>query len=399
MRNIIKMVVTVLVTTATWISCSDNTELGLPSKKGSAPSEPKVLNVRNTNGGAVIHYQIPTEDDLLYVSATYEINGKEYVAKASHFVDSLVVEGFGEQKEYIVKLKSVDKDRNESAFVDVKINPKKSLVESIYESLEVREAFGGISLTWNNPTESNVVIGVSLKDSIGDWTDLEYFYSSLRNGRGVVRGLDSIPQDFRIVVRDRWDNYSSQKECKLKPLYEEQADPSLFRTVERLVNDCTPHGSGAIPKMWDGNTAFSNSFFTIMQTGEYGQYFVTFDMGQMVKWSRFKLWNALPDAKWYYGMANVKSYAIYGCTEITEQMRETGSLDDWTLLFDGEHFKPSGDGPVTNEDLQYAKDGDEHEIYLDAPAVRYIRIHMKDSWGLSIQKLIAELKIWGQVQK
>ena len=74
----IKKIIVILLIAMAWISCSDNTKLGLPPKDGVAPSEPKVLSIRNTNGGAVIHYQVPADEDLLCVSASYVINDKVY---------------------------------------------------------------------------------------------------------------------------------------------------------------------------------------------------------------------------------------------------------------------------------------------------------------------------------
>lgn len=395
----IKRILVVLIIAATWISCSDNTKLGLPSKDGIAPSEPKVLSVRNLNGGAVIHYQVPVDEDLLCVTASYVINEKVYETKVSPFVDSLKVEGFGTQGKYIVNLKSVDKSRNESSPVEVTISPEKAPVELIYESLDVKAAFGGISITWDNPTESNIIVGVSYKDSIGEWSNLENFYSSTRDGKGIVRNLDTIPKEFSVVIRDRWDNYSQELVSKLTPLFEEQVDSKLFREIVPLPYDCPAHASGPITKLWDNNMAFGNSFFTTGQVTESGIYRITFDLGQIVKLSRFKTWQYYGEAKWVYNMANVRYYAVYGCEEITAEMRETGTLDGWTVLFDGECYKPSGEGPVTNEDKQAATNGDEHEVPLDAPVVRYIRLDMKETWGGSAQRLFSEMRFWGQIQK
>lgn len=389
----IKKIFVILLVAMVGISCSDNTKLGLPSKDGDAPSEPKVLSVRNTNGGAVIRYQVPADEDLLCVAASYVINEKVYETKVSPFVDSVKVEGFGTQGQYIVNLKSVDKSRNESSPVEVSISPEKAPVEFIYESLNVRAAFGGISLTWNNPTEANVIVGVSYKDPIGEWINLENFYTNTRNGKEAIRNLDTIPKEFSVVVRDRWDNYSPSLVTILTPIYEEEIDRTLFKDIVGLPHDCSLSG---IQKIWDNNLSFGKSFYT---TTNEENNFITFDMGQTAKLSRFKLWQTNPDAKWPYSMSNLKSYAVYGCAEITPEMRETGSLDGWSLLFDGVCFKPSGEGPVTNDDLQALANGDEHEVPLDAPAVRYIRIHLKEAWDGGIQKLIAEMKFWGQIQK
>ena len=55
------------------------------------------------------------------------------------------------------------------------------------------------------------------------------------------------------------------------------------------------------------------------------------------------------------------------------------------------------DNPTkTNEDLEYIENGDEHEIPLDAPNFRYIRIYMLENWSGGTYAQIGEKTFWGQ---
>lgn len=376
--------------------CKDNGELGLPPQDEIPPAPPTVIGTKNLNGAAIIYYKAPSDDDLLCVTASYVINDVDYTTKSSVYKDSLKVEGFGKKGDYTVILKSVDKSRNESTPVEVTVSPLESPVEIIFETLEVVASFGGIKVKWENANENSVIVGVSIKDSYGDWTSLENFYTNAQIGLGTIRGLDTIPITFGVSIRDRWDNHSQIFESTQIPLFEAQLDKSKFREVTQLPGDATPHGSLPVRNIWDGNTV-SNCYHTAGTAGI--GLFVTFDMGQLAKLSRYKMWQRTEAATWIYSHNNLKHYVIYGCEEITAEMRETGSLDGWTFLYDAHCYKPSGEGAITNEDTEYILNGDEHEIPIEAPPVRYIRIHMLENWSGGLIAQIGEMTFWGQIVK
>lgn len=378
------------------IACSDDTKLGLNSQDNLPPPPPTVVKIENLNGAAMIYYQAPTEDDLLCITASYIVNGTVYTTKSSPYKDHLKVEGFGKKGDYKVTLNSIDKSNNQSVPVELTVSPLESPVEIIYSSINIIPSFGGVKLSWDNSTESNIVVQITLKDSIGDWNNIESVYTNTRQGSAAVRGLDTIPKTFGVTIRDRWDNYSPMLVSEIKPMYEVQLEKSKFREVVALPNDAELYSTGyPVSKIWDGNTT-SSVYHTSRTTG-IGN-FVTFDMGQTAKLSRFKMYQRTSDNAFIYSHNNLKRYIIYGATEITASMRASGTIDGWTEICNVVCYKPSGDsGVVTNEDKEYILNGDEHEISLDAPATRYIRIHMLENWSGGIIAQIAEMTFWGQV--
>lgn len=374
-------------------SCSDDTKLGLTPQDGNPPSPPTVKSVENTNGAATIYYEPPTDPDLLYVMAAYTINGVEYSSKSSPYKGNVKVEGFGKEGDYEIELVSVDKSQNKSTPVKVTISPLEPPYLTIYKSLKVVPSFGGIRVTWDNPTESNIIVGVVHKDSIGDWVDLDNFYTSAKVGIGTIRGMDTIPVTFGINIRDRWDNYSQRLEQPEKPYYEMQLSKDKFREVSPILpNDAPSMSSYPVRYIWDGNTTH-NCYHSEDSAVDR---FVTFDMGQTALLSRFKMWQRTESDSFIYSHNNLKRYTVYGCTEITAKMRETGSLDGWTHLYDAVTHKPSGEGPVTAEDKEYILNGDEHEFPLEIPPVRYIRILMLETWSGGTITQIGEMTFWGQ---
>lgn len=385
--------------------CGQEEKIGLDPTDNIAPGIPTQIEVENTNGGAIIRFVAPKDDDLLCVVATYMINGVERTTKASPYVNKLKVDGFGKEGDYQITLKSVDKSRNESEVVPITIHPLTPPVELIYKSLKVVDSFGGVKLSWENDTESNIIVEAYEKDG-DDWTSIENFYSSTKDGKATIRGYDPEPVSFRFRIRDRWDNYSEFLETTNLPLEEVQLDKAKFRTVVALPGDAPSHGSLTIDKIWDGNTT-SSCYHGGSDNTDIGRT-ITFDMGVVAKVSRFKMWQRTESAAWIYSHNNLKHYVIYGCNEITEEMRSGGyesdnglmypTFEGWTEIADVWCYKPSGDsGNVTNEDKEYILNGDEHEIDINAPAFRYVRIYMLENWSGGTIAQIGEMTFWGQV--
>lgn len=77
----------------------------------------------------------------------------------------------------------------------------------------------------------------------------------------------------------------------------------------------------------------------------------------------------------------------------------SGSWDDWVFLMECNSYKPSGDGPVTQEDHLYATSTGEDFIFPEGiPPVRYLRFKILETWGFLDYHYIQEVTFWGQLQ-
>lgn len=401
--NILKLACTIACCTLILIACGEEHKIGLDISDGIAPSSPTNIEVENTYGGAIISYKAPKDNDLLCVVASYEINGIKRTTKGSPYVDKLKVEGFMEG-EYEVQLTSIDKSNNESEPVSVTINPLTPPVKLIFESLKAVSSFGGIKLAWENKGEENIIVEVFL-ESEDEWLSLENFYSNAEEGKATIRNLEPEPIKMKFRVRDRWDNYSDYMVDEFLPLAETQMEKSRFREVTPLPGDSPAMGSLPIRNIWDGNTVSACYHGTSDDIGRT----ITFDMGVKARISRFKMWQRTEAQAWIYSHNNLKRYVIYGCNEITEAMRNSGTeidgliyptFEGWTKIMDVETYKPSGDnGKVTNEDKEYILNGDDQEIPIEAPEFRYVRIHMLENWSGGTIAQIGEMTFWGQIKE
>src|SRR5690349_1990565 len=87
------------------------------------PGEVKSPEVQNVAGGAIITYELPGDEDLLYVEASYIRNGKTIKQKSSGYGNSIEIVGFGRSQPVTVQLVAYDRSGNASKAVEVTAEP------------------------------------------------------------------------------------------------------------------------------------------------------------------------------------------------------------------------------------------------------------------------------------
>jgi hypothetical protein len=146
-------------------SCEEEGRLDHIDFNAPAPQQVSHLSVKNTPGGATIKYQLPDDENLLYVKAEYEIRpGVVRECKASYYADSLVLDGFGRSSTYDVKVYCVGKNEKRSDPLIVQVNPQTAPVFLAAKGLN--SAFGGVRVSFENEYETNLAI-VLMTDTIG----------------------------------------------------------------------------------------------------------------------------------------------------------------------------------------------------------------------------------------
>ena len=389
-----------------FVQCTEDVHLPIDNDN-EAPGVVTNVQVKNLPGKAVIKYSLPSNEDVLYVKAEYTLNsGLKRVTKSSLYTDSLVCDGFGSVAEYDVILTAVDRSDNAGQPVTVKINPLTPPVITIKETLEMRNTFGGVNISWENESNSPVAVVVMIKDttnSAEDYLEATTIYTEASQGDYNIRGFNTTTRNFYAYVRDRWENYSDTTVAEITPYFEQELDKNLFSAVI-LPNDMKmtalwdANGPTLIPKLWD-NQIWDAGGRMNGQTGIMpDEYFFTFDLGVEAKLSRFKLQQFMGyNDKYLFYDAQVKEFEIYGTTSFNPD----GSWDSWTLIDKYEVTKPSGLPAAlwnyTDEDKAAAYAGHDFEIPLEAQNVRYIRMRIVSTWGGLDWASIGEMWFYGQV--
>ncbi len=355
----------------------------------------------NLNGKAALTYSLPGDNDLLYVKAVYETSpGHTREVKASHYTNTLTVDGFGDTLAHTVQLYAVNSSEIASAPISVTVRPLTPAIILARKSLQVATTFGGLTLTCNNPTLENLAI-IPLVDTAGNgkWvqtTGMNNVYSNSIVINGAVRGQPAISRKYAFVVRDRWLNYSDTLFLVLTPLFEQLLPKSDWSNYA-LPGDVQVlyPGSTDVRNIYDGN--FNPGWPNVLFTAESAAspQTVTVDLGKTHTLSRLKINPYLELGNNYYVRGNPKDFEIWGSN--TPSLN--GNYDaSWTKLTTCHVVKPSGSpyGTETGADHDLAFNGWEFNFSAGLGAYRYVRIRSLANWQGTYFMSIGEFTLWGQ---
>nr|WP_121270320.1 DUF5000 domain-containing lipoprotein [Pedobacter schmidteae] len=378
-----------LLTTLSLHGCKEDPRLDHTNPDAPAPQRVTDFKHENTPGGANITYKLNTDLNLAYVKAIYEIQpGVFKESKSSIYTDTLKLEGFGEVKEYDVKIISVGRNAKESEPVIVKINPLAPPVALAFNDLTMEAGFGGVKIKLKNDLQANLAIVIDA-DTTGNGLlrPLQTFYTKSAAGSFSVRGLSATQKKFSVYLRDRWGNKSLAIVKDLTPLFEQRV-PKPFG-MYALPTDQAALSTNVLANIWDG--LVNTSIYASANNSPIPQWF-TIDLKVPVVLSRMKAHQRT--SPYTYTGANVKVFELYG----SNAPALDGSWASWTLIGKFDSFKPSGPGVLTTEDHNYAFiNGEDFEMPEIPPAYRYLRFKTLETWGGTGQVTIAEVTFWGKL--
>lgn len=366
-----------------------------------APGKVIVDQVKNTNGGAVIYFSSPADVDVLYVKAEFkDNNGKQREVKTSALLDSLVIKGYGATGDFPVSLYAVDRNENASEATNTTISPLEAPVNLVFPTLTGRVDYGGIKVTYANELQAELSINVTVLDSAQQkMVYRESFFTSQKSGNYSFRGYKSVDTKFGVYLEDRWGNVSDTAYYVVKPIPDEFLDKAKF-SLFRIQNDKTlnEHGFSA-SQLWDGKWSDQwngghSDFSTPLP------HYITIDLGQKAKLSRFKLYQRGGYELYRHG--NPKHFKIYGTLDVNDLPAYDASAPNagWTFLKECHSIKPSGLplGQESAEDHEFQDKGEDFEFDPEnLVEVRYVRLEILENWGGMDVTVIGELSFWGEI--
>lgn len=378
-------------------SCTEDLVKPIENDK-EAPSPVQEVKTESLPGAVKFTYALPSDPDLLYVLAKYtNKTGKVLEFRSSFYTNSVLVEGFGDTDTYRVEIYTVDRSENRSQPQVVEVTPLTPPILSCYESLAVTSDFGGMSFEMNNTFNSDLAIYVCTPDDLGDMILAETFYTARTDIAYSVRGYDAVSRRFGIFLQDKYGNETDTLFTELVPIYEKELDKTKFEEMFLLNDSRVDQYDGKMEYVWNGRISKDGDSGGVgLHTGsgtKDGPAVFTFDMGVLAKLSRFALW-AIQDEKHFYNDMSPRRYEVWGSA--TEPNAD-GSWDNWIRLLDMENVKPSGSpiGILTDDDMEAGKLGDQANVPLDTPRVRYIRIKCLKNWSNNYNICFTELTFWG----
>lgn len=379
-----------------FVSCKEEYIGQYPIDDVSPASVSNVV-VKNMAGKVFLSYQLPEEDDLLGVKAKYiSPNGEKQEMFSSAYVNNMTLSGFGKSRKIEVTLVTIDKSHNESSPILVEIEPQDSPIYDMIKTLDIKASFGGLKVSWENPLKEEIVMGVLMKNEDGDYQELENFYSSEEEPLRSVRGLDAIPTDFAFYFRDVYNNSTDTIFQQFTPIFEEEINKKNFIALP-LSKKFSFHsyGGGKMSAMWDNVYNVDNNLCYVNVASE--EVYFAFDMGAEAKLSRFRLWTR---RNWIYQLHHLRTFEIWGTCDLNA-VKDPDNWEGWHKIMDCESFRPSGKdigGDPTAEEIEYVTQGEEWEVPIEAPKVRYIKILVHTTWSNSRAAFINEISLWGSTK-
>lgn len=386
-----KRIFAILLTAGLLVACKEYT-IGQYPIDSIPPAKVTNPQVENLPGRVIVSYTLPDETDLLYVRADYDkSDGTKGSVKASVFNNQLEIVGFGRSKKQTIQLVTVDRSQNESAPVPVEIEPLDGSVYSISETMNIEETWGGIKMTWDNPMEDGVFLTVTSTDPQGNQL-VDTYFSESKEGLIAVRGLENTPYEFKIEVRDLYDNYSEDRIETLTPWMEIMIPLKEIKVLPIKSGWSLASYSKSLSALVDGTTGGDNC---VCITKSAGYAYFTFDLGAKYQISRIKIWQR---GNYYYTLRNPKVFECW-MTDDETAGKNAESYDGWHKVFEGEVIKPSGDGStVTKEDEEVAKAGHEFE-FPEGVTGRYFRYRQLLNWMTPSDEfgtMLNEIHFWGR---
>ncbi len=415
MRNYIKKGLHLLwlIPVVAVVSCSKVADYKeVVSTDKTKPAVVTDIQVRNLAGAAVIKYKLPLSENILYVQANYQINGKtSRQTKVSYYSDSLLVSGFEKSQEYKVVLYTVSRANVFSDSVLVTVHPETPAYLAAFPSIVVRPDFGGINISVQNTDKANLGIVTITKDAVTKQFEIvNQHYTNEATISYSLRGYQPVPVEFGFYITDQYNNISDTLFTTITPIFEQQMDKSQFRSYA-LPSDARTGFGWVIENLWNGNTG-SPGYHTEQPIQPLvWPAVITFDMGQAAKLSRYTIWNRGIDGSgnWLWQAGAPLKWTLWGRadTPVDETMPSGSSAPGlgqsspagWINLgtFDLP-AKPSGlpNPQYTNADLDFWNAGFSFNFSLDLPRIRYIRFQCLENASQTNNFFnIAELSFWG----
>ncbi len=392
------------------VSCKRDSYNIPSSTDKTKPLPPSNIRVLNFKGGAYIVYDLPKTENTLYVKADYVINdstGASRQAKTSYYTDTTVVEGFAAAKSYPVTLKTVTRANIESDPVTVTVNPDTPAYVSVARNLKLEPTFGGINANTRNPSGQGITIVYLYDDPVqGKYVIREQKYFDALHINYAIRGFDTLPKRFGAYVTDRWGNKSAVTYATIKPVFEQLLDKSKFSPYD-LPSDIPTQGGYPKNRIWDNvinNSNFWHSQFTpVLNPAPAKPYVISFGIGQLVRLSRFVLYQR--QGFEYWGDGTFEIFSIWGSAADTprdavlpEYASEGALIGDWVNLG---NFRfpnpPSGNAPsnLTTADRQWWEAGVNFEMPAGTPKVKFIRVAVSKTWGNREGTYLTEMTLYG----
>jgi hypothetical protein len=405
--------------------------------KSPAPAAVIAPSFVSTNGGAIINFTLPEDENLLFVKAVYTNSlGNEVFRSTSRYSNQIEIDGFVDLNPHEVLLYAVGNNGKTSSPVPITVKPDTSYIYLIQKNLEVREILGGVNIKWKNTSEKTVFVYVDYDDKVNG-AKQRILSSGLENFDYNIRGMASIPYNVSVTIEDFSGNKTSiADKGTFTPDPEQKIEKSTWEFLQNLsCNGEKYEGSMKLffddvidvielgGKTKDDPENGNNSYFLIHKddnsdplqfldggTGDK-PLLIVIDMHKQIVLNRIVVWqrafdydagnpNSTQNNNYhYYKEDNLRSFYFYGANEheIRGATKQSLAQLAWKnpLMICDIGDPRDATGAVPSDKIQEAIDGHEFELPNLSEPFRYIVIGITQTYGSATQINASEISLYG----
>jgi hypothetical protein len=367
--------------------------LSKPHQKDAPPAKVSNVKVQGLPGGARISYTLPKSKDLGYVKAVYSTkSGGQQSIKASKYRNSLEIEGFANMDAHKVILYSVSAGKSLSQPVNVTIYPLPPPFISVYNSIIVNNAPGGLSLKYGNNNSNAKLTFVLLQDSAGELSALRREYISKQEGSFNIHGLLAKKYKLGYYIRDKYQNYSDTTFTTFTPHLEVELNRHLFSNAALPTDSWEPR-HGNFSNIWAQEAPASKGSNWVSETVDKMPIWITIDLGQKAKVTRVTLYGIPHWAQFTNSFP--KKFALWGSTE--PEIADSAHWQKSNSWFKYGEFITKPPSPNYDIDTPYPKNAINLKIKnpYKFSYSRYLRIEVFSTYAGINGMAIGSLDIYG----
>ncbi|GAP72821.1 hypothetical protein SAMD00024442_45_3 [Candidatus Symbiothrix dinenymphae] len=398
MNNFRNRAILLLIGVAGFYACEERERFGISSDDTISPSPPVFDSVQALPGGARIFYQIPADEDVISIEASFmATNGKLIKSAVSFFAPYLEVFGLPDTLEHTLQLYALDRAGNQSTVVPVRVKPEEPAYSRVAKSLDVYPAFGAILFSWKNEgtgkKDVNVYVDFSYSDNGKQRSIRQVFSSNKEVDRQFIKDLNlsaSEPVSVQVSVEDLYGNLTKSRDTviylKTDALISkdkwELPDPGVAIGGVYMSNGNYMEGQNRFIIDGNINDEFHPRDFGIFETvynvdGADRNHPLNFmiDLGAKYQLSRIvthqrRFWNPttlVSDPRGdLYGYRNVGIYKMYYWDGDDDPINNDDGIDHWVEISPIKIPMPDAAATVL-EIVRMGTLGDESLMYPDQP--------------------------------
>jgi hypothetical protein len=222
MNNIRNIAIFLLFTMIGFYACEEGERFAISSGDTTPPASPVLNTFYAVNGGAVLFFTIPDDEDVISIEGSYIAkNGEVVTAAVSIYADSLKVLGMADTLEHIISLYSVDRAGNKSKVVPVPVTPLEPAFTKVAKTLKVRESFSSLIIEWDNELRQDINVYLNLSYPYnGTVSSVHHAISSRKVfERQFIKDLDILetdPVQVSFSIADAYGNESQVYDLETK---------------------------------------------------------------------------------------------------------------------------------------------------------------------------------------